>query len=256
MPITNQRIIEVKNLAKKYGKLIAVNNISFSVNKGEIFGILGPNGAGKTTTLEMIEGLRSIDKGEVKVAGIDVKKDTDKVKSIIGVQLQASSFFDYLTLEELLVLFGNLYGRRVNPKFILEEVELQDKRKSYVKPLSGGQKQRFSIASALVNEPKVLFLDEPTTGLDPQARRHLWGLIKKIRKKGKTIVITTHYMDEAEILCDRVAIMDSGEVIALDKPGNLIDQLLAKGFKKEVVEKMANLEDVFLDLTGHSLRET
>ncbi|NIM46868.1 MAG: ATP-binding cassette domain-containing protein [Candidatus Aenigmarchaeota archaeon] len=254
--MTNQRIIEVKNLAKKYGKLIAVNNISFSVNKGEIFGILGPNGAGKTTTLEMIEGLRSIDKGEVKVAGIDVKKDTDKVKSIIGVQLQASSFFDYLTLEELLVLFGNLYGRRVNPKFILEEVELQDKRKSYVKPLSGGQKQRFSIASALVNEPKVLFLDEPTTGLDPQARRHLWGLIKKIRKKGKTIVITTHYMDEAEILCDRVAIMDSGEVIALDKPGNLIDQLLAKGFKKEVVEKMANLEDVFLDLTGHSLRET
>lgn len=232
-----------------------MDGISFDVKKGEIFGILGPNGAGKTTTLEMIEGLRPMDSGEVKVDDIDVKNNSNKVKSIIGVQLQASAFFDFLKLTELLDFFGSLYNRKINSAEILKEVELSDKAKSYIKTLSGGQKQRFSIASALVNEPKVLFLDEPTTGLDPQARRHLWNLIESIRNKGKTIVITTHYMDEAEVLCDRVAIMDEGKIIKLDEPDNMIDSLIKKGFKKKKVEKAASLEDVFLDLTGKDLRE-
>jgi len=251
----SDNIIEVKNLTKKYGKLTAVNKISFEVKRGEIFGILGPNGAGKTTTLEMIEGLKSINSGDVLVNGINTKEDPHGVKSIIGVQLQASAFFDYLRLTELLEFFGSLYNRKVDAMEILKEIELVDKAKAYVKNLSGGQQQRFSIASALVNEPKVLFLDEPTTGLDPQARRHLWNLIEKIRDKGKTVVITTHYMDEAEVLCDRVAIMDSGKIITLDTPDNMIDVLISKGVKKAKQEKMANLEDVFLDLTGKDLRE-
>ncbi|MCL5094154.1 MAG: ABC transporter ATP-binding protein [Patescibacteria group bacterium] len=248
-------IIQVKGLVKTYSKVNVVDGISFEVKKGEIFGILGPNGAGKTTTLEMIEGLRPIDDGEIKVAGINVNEDKNGVKSVIGVQLQASSFFDYLSLEELLILFGNLYNQKIDPDEILDEVELTEKKKSYIKTLSGGQKQRFSIASALVNKPKVLFLDEPTTGLDPQARRHLWDLIKKIREKGMTVVITTHYMDEAEVLCDRVAIMDHGYIIAMGTPENLIKNLLNKGFKKPKIEQLANLEDVFLNLTGHALRE-
>lgn len=250
-----ENIIEVKNLTKKYNGLTAVDGISFEVKKGEIFGILGPNGAGKTTTLEMIEGLRPIDTGEVHIDTLNVNDDPNKVKSIIGVQLQSSSFFDYLKLTELLEFFGSLYQRKVDAMEILKEVELIDKAKSQVKTLSGGQKQRFSIASALVNEPKVLFLDEPTTGLDPQARHHLWGLIRQIRDAGKTVVITTHYMDEAEVLCDRVAIMDAGKIVKLDTPDNLVDRLIKKGFKKKKVEKAANLEDVFLDLTGKLLRE-
>lgn len=248
-------ILEVKNLVKRYGNLVAVEGVSFSVAKQEIFGILGPNGAGKTSTLEMIETLRPIDGGEVLLNGLDVRTKTSDVKRLIGVQLQSSSFFDKLTLAELLLLFGEMYGRVVDPVDLLAEVELEDKIKAHVNQLSGGQKQRFSIAAALVNEPLVIFLDEPTTGLDPQARRHLWGVIKRIRTEGKTIVITTHYMDEAEELCDRVAIMDYGKIIALAPPQELIRRLLADGFTKERVERLANLEDVFLHLTGHSLRE-
>jgi len=248
-------VLEVSNLKKRYGDLVAVDGVSFNVTRGEVFGILGPNGAGKTTTLEMIETLRPIDSGQVLLDGIDVQQQPQKVKQLIGVQLQASSFFDKLSLTELLLLFGEMYGRQVDALALLDEVELRDKAKSYVAQLSGGQKQRFSIAAALVNDPVILFLDEPTTGLDPQARRHLWGVIKRIRSEGKTIVITTHYMEEAEELCDRVAIMDSGKIVANAPPQELIRQLLAKGFKKERVERLANLEDVFLDLTGHSLRE-
>lgn len=248
-------ILTVQNLTKRYGDLVAVDGISFDVKRQEIFGILGPNGAGKTTTLEMIETLRPIDTGTVVLNGIDVSKEPQSVKQIIGVQLQSSSFFDKLTLTELLSLFGEMYGRRIDPLALLDEVELRDKARSYVAELSGGQKQRFSIAAALVNDPVVLFLDEPTTGLDPQARRHLWGVIRRIRSEGKTIVITTHYMDEAEELCDRVAIMDRGVIIANAPPQELIRQLLTQGFTKERVERLANLEDVFLDLTGHSLRE-
>lgn len=248
-------IVTIRNLVKRYGDLVAVDGVSFDVRRQEIFGILGPNGAGKTSTLEMIETLRPIDSGEVVLSGIDVRLNPQDVKRVIGVQLQSSSFFDKLNLRELLLLFGEMYGRVVDPVRLLAEVELEDKARAQVAHLSGGQKQRFSIAAALVNEPVVIFLDEPTTGLDPQSRRHLWGVIKRIRDEGKTIVLTTHYMDEAEELCDRVAIMDHGKIIALDSPQALVEDLLASGFTKERVERLANLEDVFLHLTGHSLRE-
>ena len=248
-------VLEVKQLTKHYGDLLAVNSISFDVHRQEVFGILGPNGAGKTTTLEMIETLRPIDSGTVILDGLDVKKQAQEVKRRIGVQLQASSFFDKLSLKELLALFGEMYDRQVDPLALLDEVELRDKARSYVAALSGGQKQRFSIAAALVNNPVILFLDEPTTGLDPQARRHLWGVIRRIRTEGKTIVITTHYMDEAEELCDRVAIMDRGNIIAYAPPHELIRKLIDKGFTKERVERLANLEDVFLNMTGHTLRD-
>jgi ABC-2 type transport system ATP-binding protein len=248
-------IIEVRNLTKKYGDFTAVNAISFSVEKGETFGILGPNGAGKTTTLEMIEGLKTPTSGTITLDGKDVEKETDAVKAVIGVQLQASTFFENLNLVELLDVFAAMYNVTTDPMELLREVELTDKAKNQVKELSGGQKQRFSIAVGLVNNPKVLFLDEPTTGLDPQARRHLWELVRSIKAKGTTVVITTHYMDEAEILCDRVAIMDAAKIIELSTPQKLIEKLLASGFTKPVVQQQANLEDVFLNLTGHALRE-
>jgi ABC-2 type transport system ATP-binding protein len=249
-------ILVVDGLTKVYGKKTVVKGISFSVKRGEIFGILGPNGAGKTTSLEMIEALRPIDGGTVTLDGIDVSKDPQAVKRIIGIQPQSSAFYDKLTLVEQLNLFASLYGSKINPLELLEEVELTDKAKSYFEQMSGGQKQRFSIATALVNKPKVLFLDEPTTGLDPQARRHLWDLIKKIRDKGITVMLTTHYMDEAELLSDRIAVMDNGEIISLDTPEKLIHNLLDKGFKKDTKVQQANLEDVFIDLTGKELRES
>ena len=248
-------IISVRDIRKRYGDLVAVDGVSFDVAEGEVFGILGPNGAGKTTTLEMIEGMRPIDGGSATIDGVDVGDNPREVKRRIGIQLQASAFFDELTLVELLDLFGRLYGRAVDPLALLAEVELTEKAKSQVRTLSGGQKQRFSIASALVNQPRVLFLDEPTTGLDPQARRHLWSLVRTLRDRGHTVVLTTHYMEEAEELCDRVAIMDGGRIIALDTPEALVDELIGRGFTKARVERLANLEDVFIDLTGHDLRE-
>lgn len=247
--------IKVKNLTKLYGENTVVNDISFDVIRGEVFGILGPNGAGKTTTLEMIEALRPIDGGSVTLEGLDVSKQPNKVKQIIGVQLQSTGFYDNLTLRELLNMFSGLYNQSAHADELLAEVNLTKKAKSQVKELSGGQKQRFSVASALVNNPKVLFLDEPTTGLDPQARRNLWELIKSIKKKGITVVLTTHYMEEAELLCDRIAILDNGKIIALDTPNNLIKALLKKGFKKKAELQQAGLEDVFIDLTGKELRE-
>jgi ABC-2 type transport system ATP-binding protein len=248
-------VLEVGGLLKRYGGITAVDGVSFAVERQEIFGILGPNGAGKTTTLECIETLRAIDGGTVTLNGLDVQRRPLDVKRIIGVQLQSSSFFDKLTLTELLELFGEMYGRTVDSRRLLEEVELTEKSRTMIADLSGGQKQRFSIAAALVNDPVLLFLDEPTTGLDPQARRHLWGVIKRIRSEGKTIVLTTHYMDEAEELCDRVAIMDRGKIISLARPREMIDRLVAGGFRKDRVERLANLEDVFLHLTGHALRD-
>jgi ABC-2 type transport system ATP-binding protein len=218
----HMNIIEVKTLTKKYDKVTAVDGINFEVRQGEIFGILGPNGAGKTTTLEMIEGLKGITSGEATLDGHNVAKEMRKVKSLIGVQLQSSSFFDLLNLKEILETFASLYNRNVDAMELLREVQLEEKANAQVKELSGGQKQRFSIAAALVNDPKVLFLDEPTTGLDPQARRNLWELVLQINKKGKTIVLTTHYMDEAEILCDRIAIMDNAKIVALDITANLL----------------------------------
>jgi ABC-2 type transport system ATP-binding protein len=302
-------IIEVHNLVKKYGNFTAVDGISFNVEKGETFGILGPNGAGKTTTLEMVEGLKSITSGQVLLAGHDVSRQQRMVKSVIGVQLQASSFFDGLNLTELIETFASMYGRTVNAPELLGRVQLSDKAKNRAKELSGGQKQRLSIAVALVNDPKVIFLDEPTTGLDPQARRNLWDLVMDISRQGKTIVLTTHYMDEAEVLCDRIAIMDHAKIVKLDTTANLLkntgvnsrvefrtDKLLdvaALGRLpgvREVKErdnaytltvqnpedalpllfpmvhqagvhltglqlKQPTLEDVFLKLTGHRLRE-
>jgi ABC-2 type transport system ATP-binding protein len=248
-------ILAVSNLSKKYGELVAVDRVSFSVHRQEIFGILGPNGAGKTSTLEMIETLRPIDAGTVIVDGLDIRTNSRQVQQRIGVQLQAASFFEKLNLKELLLLLGELYGRAVDPMKLLGEVDLQDRAKAQVGELSGGQQQRFSIVAALVNDPLLVFMDEPTTGLDPQARRHLWGVIRRIRSEGKTVVLTTHYMEEAEELCDRVAIMDRGRIVADASPQELIGKLVASGFRKARVERLANLEDVFLNLTGHALQE-
>ena len=303
------KAIEIKELVKKYRNFTAVDSVSFDVKKGEIFGFLGPNGAGKTTTLEIIEGLRQPTLGETIVLGVNTQRDVEKVKERIGVQLQSSAFFDYLSLEELLDLFGRFYKKFLSPEELLKKIDLLDKRKAKVRELSGGQRQRFSIALALVNDPEVLFLDEPTTGIDPQSRHYLWELIRKLNKEGKTIVLTTHFMDEAQALCDRIAIIDNGKIIACDTPEKIIAsakipfkirvamdgnkdifdkvkkildyrevydgenchefrikdigdlqaimrELEARGTKITNLEvRSANLEDVFLSMTGKELRE-
>lgn len=251
----SKTIISVKDLVKNYGNFQAVKGITFEVKEGEIFGLLGPNGAGKSTTLEIIETLRPKTSGEVSVDGLCLDKQPNEIKKIIGVQLQTSGYYPGLNLLQLIELFCGLYNQEVDPMELLDMVNLRDKAKAKVKELSGGQKQRFSVATTLINKPRIIFLDEPTTGLDPQARRSLWELVKQIRDKGATVIITTHYMDEAEYLCDRVAIIDSGKIIAMDEPDKLIDVLLASGFERPKEMKMANLEDVFIHLTGHSLRE-
>jgi ABC-2 type transport system ATP-binding protein len=231
-----QKVIEVSNLKKTYPlpkqeqraghkAFEAVKGTSFSVEQGEIFGILGPNGAGKTTTLEIIEGLNRQTGGEVKVLGLDILKSTEQVKKRIGVQLQSSEYMSLMSLSELLDLFASLYGKKANVEELLGFVNLVDKKNAMVKDLSGGQKQRFTLASALVNEPEILFLDEPTTGLDPRARRDVWELVRKINLRGITIVLTTHYMEEAEYLCNRVAVMDSGQILAINNPRKLIEDL-------------------------------
>ena len=250
-----KEIITVSDLVKKYDDFTAVNGINFKVSEGEIFGLLGPNGAGKTTTVEILEGLRKPSSGFAEIDGINIEKNTKAVKKIIGVQLQECSFFDKLTLFEIIEMFSVFYSSRPDIENILEKVGLLEKRKSYYKTLSGGQKQRLSIAVALVNDPKVLFLDEPTTGLDPQARRNMWDLIENIRNSGKTIIITTHYMEEAEKLCDRVAIIDTGKIVTIDTPKALIKKLIDSGFEVEEKLQNATLEDVFINLTGKSLRE-
>lgn len=250
-----QTIISVKDLVKKYGDFEAVKGISFDVYEGEIFGLLGPNGAGKSTTLEIIETLRTKTSGSIVVDGINLDEAPNAIKKIIGVQLQSSGYYPNLHLTELIELFAGLYNRRVNALELLDTVNLRDKARNKYKELSGGQKQRFSIATTLINQPKIIFLDEPTTGLDPQARRNLWDLIREIRQKGTTVIITTHYMDEAEILCDRVAIVDAGKIIALNTPDHLIDELVATGFERPKEVKKANLEDVFIHITGKALRE-
>lgn len=248
-------IISVANLTKSYGSFEAVKGISFDVQEGEIFGLLGPNGAGKSTTLEIMETLRSKTSGRVMIDGFDLDAQPNEIKKIIGVQLQTSGFYPGLNLTELVEMFAGLYNQKVDPITLLTEVNLQDKAKAKYKELSGGQKQRFSIATTLINKPRIIFLDEPTTGLDPQARRNLWDLVKRIRSEGTTVIITTHYMDEAEVLCDRVAIMDAGTIIAIDSPDAMIDKLVDSGFERIREVKKANLEDVFIQLTGHALRE-
>jgi ABC-2 type transport system ATP-binding protein len=254
--MANQPIITVKNLIKSYGDFQAVKGISFEVYEGEIFGLLGPNGAGKTTTLEIIETLREKTSGEVTVDGFNIETEADDIKKRIGVQLQAAGYYPNLNLSELIVLFSGLYGISKSPVEMLEKVALTDKAKAKYKELSGGQKQRFSIATTLINNPRIIFLDEPTTGLDPQARRNLWDLIREIRDAGTTVVITTHYMDEAEVLCDRVAFVDGGHIIGIDTPDHFIDQLVASGFERAKQTKGANLEDVFINLTGKEWRQS
>ena len=248
-------ILNVKDLKKSYinpdtkEKFNAVDGISFEIETTQIYGILGPNGAGKTTTLEMIEGLTDIDGGFACVSGLDVAENPYKVKEIIGVQLQSNEYFDSLSLKELLILFGKLYKNNINVNDLLNSVDLLDKVNAKPEELSGGQKQRFSIACALVNQPLVLFLDEPTTGLDPQAKHNLWKLIKTLNLSGMTIILTTHNMEEAEKLCHKVAIMDKGKIMSEGSPKDLIAK-----FDSENAEK-GNLENVFLHLTGRGLRE-
>jgi len=253
--MAKQPIITVNNLVKNYGDFAAVKGISFEVYEGEIFGLLGPNGAGKTTTLEIIETLRDKTSGEVTVDGFNIDTQAASIKRIIGVQLQAAGYYPNLNLAELITLFSGLYGISKTPQEMLEKVALTDKAKAKYKELSGGQKQRFSIATTLINDPRIIFLDEPTTGLDPQARRNLWDLIRQIRDSGTTVVITTHYMDEAEVLCDRVAFVDGGHIVGIDTPDHFIDQLVSTGFEREKQTKGANLEDVFINLTGKEWRE-
>ena len=250
-----KKIISVDKLVKKYGNFEAVKSISFDVYEGEIFGLLGPNGAGKSTTLEIIETLRDKTSGSILVDGIDLDKNPSAIKKIIGVQLQTSGFYPGLNLLGLIRLFAGLYNKKVDPIELLKKVNLEDKAKNKSKELSGGQKQRFSIATTLINQPKIIFLDEPTTGLDPQARRNLWDLIREIRDNGTTVILTTHYMDEAEQLCDRIAIMDEGRIIKIDSPDKMIDELVESGFERPKQVKAANLEDVFIHLTGREMRD-
>lgn len=248
-------VIQVRDLHKRYKDIVAVDGVSFEVHRGEIFGMLGPNGAGKTTTVEILEGLRDLDSGEAYIAGIDVTKKPTRVKSMIGVQLQQNAFFDNLNLKETIELFATLYGSDMLAEEALEKVDLAERAKSQYKHLSGGQKQRLSIAVALVNNPVAMFLDEPTTGLDPQARRRMWDLIDNLRTDGMAVMLTTHYMEEAELLCDRIAIIDHGQIVALDTPQNLIDQLKTRGAEAVRKDGALTLEDVFIDLTGRSLIE-
>lgn len=242
-------IISVNNLVKKYNQFEAVKGISFEVHEGQIFGLLGQNGAGKTTTLEIIETLRPKTSGTVNICGFDLDQSPQKIKECIGVQLQDSGFYPNLTLKEILSLFAGLYNRKIDVMEFLGKVNLTDKAKNKVKELSGGQRQRFSLATTLINNPKIIFLDEPTTGLDPHARRNLWQLIQEQRKLGTTFVITTHYMDEAEQLCDQIAIMDKGRIIANGTISELTEIALQSGFQKKPVSESIPLEEIFLHLS-------
>ena len=228
--------VQVENLVKRFGSFTAVDGVSFSVERGEIFGILGPNGAGKTTTLEIIEGLHKPTGGKVSVLDLEVQSNATKVKALIGVQLQASAYYTYLNLKEILSLLGSFYPHKASPGLLLDQVGLADKSKNRVSELSGGQQQRFAVAASLVNNPEVVILDEPTTGLDPQARRNLWSLIREVNQSGVTVLLTTHYMEEAEAICDRLAIMDHGKLLALDTPRNLINGLKASYTVKMTME--------------------
>ena len=243
--------VRCQNLQKRYGDVVAVDGLSFEVRSGECYGLLGPNGAGKTTTIEILEGLLAPDGGEVEVLGRRWKTDEGQLRQRLGVQLQETQFTDKLTVEETLRLFRSFYNRGKTIDELLGLVELESKRGSWVVKLSGGQKQRLSIACALAGDPDLLFLDEPTTGLDPQSRRQLWTILKRFREAGGTVLLTTHYMDEAETVCDRVAIVDHGRVIAEDTPKGLIASLGAP----RVVVHQGTLEDVFMAHTGRHLRE-
>jgi ABC-2 type transport system ATP-binding protein len=218
-------IVEAQNLVKRYGRVTAVDSVSFTILRGEIFGLLGPNGAGKSTTLDILEGIRAADDGTVLIDGLDGRRDRRAIQARIGVQLQATSLFEYLQVGETLALFGSFYPKAISPETLLRDVALEEKAHAYPQDLSGGQRQRLALALALVNDPTLVFLDEPTSGLDPQSRRLLWEQVQRLRERGKTVLLTTHFMDEAQILCDRIAIMDHGRIIAQDTPAALIATL-------------------------------
>jgi ABC-2 type transport system ATP-binding protein len=243
--------LQCTGVRKRYGDVVAVDGLSLSVRRGECFGLLGPNGAGKTTTIEILEGLLVPDQGGVEVLGLQWASHERELRQRLGIQLQETQLADKLTVEETLRLFRSFYRRGRSIGELLQLAELESKRASWVVKLSGGQKQRLSVACALAGAPDVLFLDEPTTGLDPQSRRQLWGVLERFRAGGGTILLTTHYMDEAEVLCDRVAIVDLGKVIALDTPKALIASL----GEPRVITHHGTLEDVFMSITGKHLRE-
>ena len=222
--VPERAVVEARDLGKSYGAKVAVDGVSFAVRAGEIFGILGPNGAGKSTTLELLEGLRDPDRGAAFIDGLEVRRNKRAVHARIGVQLQSTALFEDLSIADNLTLLGALYARALPVGELLASVELADRANARLGTLSGGQQQRVALAAALVNDPLVVFLDEPTTGLDPQARRSLWALVQGLRERGKTIVLTTHYMEEAEVLCDRVAIMEGGRIVAIDTPARLVAQ--------------------------------
>ena len=257
-----QTILSVERLTKRYGRLVAVDDISFQVRRGETFGMLGPNGAGKTTTLEMIEGLRRPDAGRITLLGLDAVRQRRSVQERIGVQLQSQALWPELTVEETLKMFRALFRRKAPLEELLERASLVEKRRSLVSALSGGQKQRLSLATALVNDPDIVFLDEPTTGLDPQARHSFWDLIRDMQGQRKTVIVTTHYMEEAEALCERVAIMDQGRIIALDTPRQLVRGLafdntvecsFAGSVKRERLLALPAVRDVRSESGTHSL---
>jgi ABC-2 type transport system ATP-binding protein len=249
--VSHTPALQCEGLVKRYGTVVAVNGLSLTIERGECFGLLGPNGAGKTTTIEIFEGLLEPDGGRVEVLGMTWARDASALRQRLGIQLQETQLSDKLTVKETVRMFRSFYrsGRSVDDVIAL--VDLGSKVDSWVGKLSGGQKQRLALACALVGAPEVVFLDEPTTGLDPQSRRQLWDLLRRFRADGGTILLTTHYMDEAELLCDRVAIVDQGRVIALDSPKALIPSLGAP----TVVTHHGTLEDVFVSLTGRHLRD-
>jgi ABC-2 type transport system ATP-binding protein len=224
-------VIAVDDVRKAYGEVRAVDGVTFQVAKGEIFGLLGPNGAGKTTTMEMIEGLHAPDSGEIHVLGMDVRRFATQIKNRVGVQLQTAALYPQLTVSELLALFGTFYARRQPVERLLGDLELGEKRNAQTKNLSGGQRQRLSVALALVNDPEVVFLDEPTTGLDPAARQGLWSVVRRMQGEGRTILMTTHYMEEAEALCDRLAIMDHGRIL----DSGTVDEIIGRRFRERGV---------------------
>jgi len=245
-----EKVLEVKNLQKNYKDVKAVDDISFYINRGEIVAILGPNGAGKTTTLEIIEGLRSKDEGEIYYFGKKIEKVDSKIKERIGVQLQESHFFENLKVSEIIKTFSGLYQKSVDMEKLISDFSLEDKRNSKISKLSGGQLQRLAIATAIINDPELVFLDEPTTGLDPQARRNSWEIISKLRKSGKTIILTTHYMEEAEFLADRIYIFDQGRIIAEGKLKELIHSLQMNSIITFQINSNGKSEDIKEDFVN------
>jgi len=245
----------VRGMKKSYGDVVAVDGLNLEIRTGECFGLLGPNGAGKTTTIEICEGLLDRDSGDLELLGLTWEKDADRLREKLGIQLQDTQLSEKLTVAETLKLFRSFYreGRPIDEVIAL--VQLEEKREARVGTLSGGQKQRLAIACAMVGDPELLFLDEPTTGLDPQSRRQLWSLIEEFRATGRTILLTTHYMDEAEKLCDRVAIVDHGHIIAQGTPHELIESIAATHPPPPPRAHTATLEDVFVALTGRTLRD-